>query len=118
MRSLKLLVVVVGICTFGNKKELLKRSKQKRATNNDERKFCLNCSKQGTAVVTNIAAGFTGYRPQFDSRAGFQECEYKLLVLTTGKVNGNNKGGAIMTLTGIHRALLTETVEINSIIYA
>jgi hypothetical protein len=118
VRSLKLLVVVVGICTFGNKKKLLNCGKQKRAANNDEIKFRLNCIKQGTAVVTNIAAGLTGYRPQFDSRAGFQEWAYKLYVLTTGQVDGNDKVGAIVTLTGIYRALLTETVEINSIICA
>jgi hypothetical protein len=67
----------------------------------------------GTDVVTGIAAGLTGYRSQFDSRADFLECEYKLSVLTTGQLNESNKGGAIMTLTGIHRALLTETAEID-----
>jgi hypothetical protein len=78
VRSLKLLVVVAGICTFRNKKKLLNCSKQKRAANKDEIKFRLNCSKQGTVVVTNIAAGLTGYTPQLDSRAGFQEWTYKL----------------------------------------
>jgi hypothetical protein len=67
---------------------------------------------------SRITAGLTGYRPQFNSRTGFLECEYKLLVLTTGQVNEINKGGAIVTLTRLHRALLTETVEINSIICA